>query len=55
MLEELPLDAFKLPVEQVAADLDEADDHIGTDFRVFMLDPFPERSVIRTRQTIQFP
>ena len=38
-----------LPVEQVGGHLDEADDHIGGDGRIFVFDAFAERYRTRRR------
>jgi hypothetical protein len=53
LLEKFSLDASELPIEQVTAHLDQADDHIRTDFRVFMFDPVPEGLVTSVRQTVK--
>ena len=44
--EKIAFEASELLVEQVVCDLDEADDDVGTDGRVGMLNAFSERLVV---------
>ena len=55
MFEEITLDTLKLSIEQITAHLDKADDDIRADFRIFVLDSFPKRLVIRIGLPVEFP
>src|SRR5713226_10575302 len=54
LLDKSFLQVLKLPVQEIASNVDQANDHIGADGRVRVLNPFAESFISEIRGSIEF-